>query len=110
MYPFRFSKASDEASALRAAASGARYIAGGTTLVDLMRETVERPAAVVDINALPYRDIDLQPSRLRIGSLVRMSEVAAHPGVRAAVPGDRTGTGTVGVRADRATWHRSAAT
>jgi xanthine dehydrogenase YagS FAD-binding subunit len=59
VFPFRFSKAADEAAALAAAASGARYIAGGTTLIDLMRETVERPAAVVDINALPYRDIDL---------------------------------------------------
>ena len=71
---------------MAAAASGARYVAGGTTLVDLMRETVERPAAVVDINALPYRDIDLQPSTLRVGSLVRMSELAAHPGVRGQFP------------------------
>ncbi len=86
MFPFRFSKAADEASALAAAASGARYIAGGTTLIDLMRETVERPADVVDINALPYRDIDLQPSRLRIGALVRMSELAAHSGVRGQFP------------------------
>lgn len=86
MYPFRFSKAADEASALHAAGSGARYIAGGTTLVDLMRETVERPDALVDINALPYRDIDLQPSKLRIGSLVRMSDLAAHPGVRRQFP------------------------
>jgi xanthine dehydrogenase YagS FAD-binding subunit len=86
VFPFRFSKASDEASALAAAASGARFIAGGTTLIDLMRETVERPAAVVDINALPYRDIDLQPARLRVGSLVRMSELAAHPAVRRQFP------------------------
>jgi xanthine dehydrogenase YagS FAD-binding subunit len=86
MFPFRFTKASDEASALAAAASGGRYVAGGTTLIDLMRETVERPTAVVDINALPYRDIDLQPSRLRIGSLVRMSELAAHQGVRSQFP------------------------
>ena len=86
MFPFQFSRASDEAAALAAAASGARYIAGGTTLIDLMRETVERPAAVVDMNALPYRDIDLQPSTLRVGSLVRMSELAAHPGVRGQFP------------------------
>jgi xanthine dehydrogenase YagS FAD-binding subunit len=86
MFPFQFSKASDEASALAAATAGARYIAGGTTLIDLMRETVERPAAVVDINALPYRDIDLQSSRLRVGSLVRMSDLAAHPGVRGQFP------------------------
>lgn len=86
MYPFRFSKVADEDAALSAAQSGARYIAGGTTLVDLMRITVERPDAVVDINALPYGDIDLQPARLRVGSLVRMSELAAHPGVREQFP------------------------
>ncbi len=86
MFPFRFSKASDEAAALAAAASGARYVAGGTTLIDLMRETVERPTAVVDINALPYKNIDLQRSTLRVGSLVRMSELAAHPGVRGQFP------------------------
>ncbi|MFE5703489.1 FAD binding domain-containing protein [Rhodococcus koreensis] len=86
MFPFRFSKASDEQTALSAAASGARYVAGGTTLVDLMRETVERPEAVVDINALPYRDIDVQPGRLRVGSLVRMAEIAAHPEVREQFP------------------------
>jgi len=86
VFPFEFSKARDEESALTAAATGARYIAGGTTLVDLMRETVERPSAVVDINALPYRDIDLQPSKLRVGALVRMSDLAAHPGVRQQFP------------------------
>jgi len=86
VFPFQFTKAPDEASALAAAASGARYIAGGTTLVDLMRETVERPAAVVDINALPYREIDLQATRLRVGSLVRMSELATHQGVRSQFP------------------------
>lgn len=86
MLPFRYAKAADEKSALDAGASGARYIAGGTTLVDLMRETVEQPDSVVDINALPYKDIDLQADALRIGSLVRMSELAAHPDVRQRIP------------------------
>jgi xanthine dehydrogenase YagS FAD-binding subunit len=86
MFPFEFRWAADESAALEAGASGARYIAGGTTLVDLMRETVERPEAIVDINGLPYRDIDLNSTRLRIGSLVRMSELAAHPGVRQQFP------------------------
>lgn len=86
MYPFTFTKAADEADALRAGAAGGRYVAGGTTLVDLMKETVERPSAVVDINALPYRDVDLGPDRLRVGALVRMSELAAHAGVRAQFP------------------------
>ncbi|MCV7278926.1 xanthine dehydrogenase family protein subunit M [Mycolicibacterium flavescens] len=86
MYPFSFTTAVDEHAALAAGRSGARYIAGGTTLIDLMRETVERPGSVVDINALPYRDIDLQPDRLRIGALVRMAELAAHPAVRSEFP------------------------
>jgi xanthine dehydrogenase YagS FAD-binding subunit len=86
MYPFTFTTATDEDAALAAGASGSRYIAGGTTLVDLMRETVERPEAVVDINALPYRSIELGPSRLRVGSLTRMSELAAHPDVRRQFP------------------------
>ena len=86
MFPFRYTKAADEQSALRAAAAGARYIAGGTTLVDLMRETVERPDALVDINALPYTSIDVQPGKIYVGSLVRMSDLAAHPVVRQQVP------------------------
>jgi xanthine dehydrogenase YagS FAD-binding subunit len=86
VFPFRFIKAADERSALAAARSGAVCIAGGTTLVDLMRETVMRPTTVVDINVLPYRSIDLQPSKLRIGALVRMSELAAHPAVSREFP------------------------
>ncbi|WP_319453370.1 MULTISPECIES: xanthine dehydrogenase family protein subunit M [unclassified Mycobacterium] len=86
MFPFSFTKATDEVSALEAGASGARYIAGGTTLIDLMRETVERPQSVVDINALPYGQIELQRDVLRVGALVRMSDLAAHPGVREQFP------------------------
>lgn len=86
MHPFTFTKAADERSALNAAGSGGRYVAGGTTLVDLMRETVERPESLVDINALPYRAIDVTRNGLRIGALVRMSELAAHPVVRTEYP------------------------
>ncbi|GAA2683422.1 xanthine dehydrogenase family protein subunit M [Streptomyces lunalinharesii] len=81
MYPFTFTKARTERAALAAGARGGRYVAGGTTLVDLMRETVERPTEVVDITALPYRDIAASPSGLRIGALARMAELAAHPTV-----------------------------
>jgi hypothetical protein len=58
VFPFRYAKAVDEQSALRAGAAGARYIAGDTTLVDLMRESVERPDLLVDFNSLPYTSID----------------------------------------------------
>jgi xanthine dehydrogenase YagS FAD-binding subunit len=86
MLPFQFDTATDESTALDAGADGARYLAGGTTLVDLMRQTVERPERVIDINGLPYRDIDLNSTRLRVGALVRMSELAANPQVRLQFP------------------------
>jgi xanthine dehydrogenase YagS FAD-binding subunit len=86
MFPFSFTRANDERAALSAGAAGGRYIAGGTTLVDLMRETVERPASVVDINALPYREIQFGPTGLRVGALVRMTDLAAHPQVRTEFP------------------------
>jgi xanthine dehydrogenase YagS FAD-binding subunit len=86
VHPFAFSRVSTTAAALNAGAGNGRYIAGGTTLVDLMRETVERPAHVVDINALPYKDITVTRQGLHVGSLVRMSELAAHPEVRVTYP------------------------
>ncbi|MDT7601100.1 MAG: xanthine dehydrogenase YagS FAD-binding subunit, partial [Pseudonocardiales bacterium] len=86
MFPFTFTKAADEPAALAEGANGGRYIAGGTTLIDLMRETVERPPTVIDINALPYRDIDLNPQRLRFGALVRMTDLATDPRVRTQFP------------------------
>jgi xanthine dehydrogenase YagS FAD-binding subunit len=86
MIPFQFDRATDESAALEAGAQGARYLAGGTTLVDLMRQTVEHPERVIDINGLPYRGIDLNSTRLRVGALVRMSELAANLDVRQRFP------------------------
>ncbi|GGK85132.1 FAD binding domain-containing protein [Streptomyces flaveus] len=87
MYPFTYTKAADTREALNAGRGGGRYIAGGTTLVDLMRETVERPETLVDISALPLREITVTKSGgLRIGALVSMTEAAAHRGVRALYP------------------------
>src|SRR4051812_41807333 len=87
MYPFAYAKPTDIRSALAAGARGGRYIAGGTTLVDLMRETVERPGTLVDISGLPLRDVQVTArGGLRIGALALMSDVAAHPWVRTACP------------------------
>ncbi|MBW0104990.1 xanthine dehydrogenase family protein subunit M [Pseudonocardia sp. KRD291] len=63
-----------------ALASPGAFLAGGTTLVDLMKLDVMTPHRVLDINALPLRGIDTQDG-LRIGALERMSDVAAHPGI-----------------------------
>lgn len=56
----------------------ASYLAGGTTLVDLMKLEVMTPAHVVDINSLPLRGIHCAPQGLRIGALERMADVAVH--------------------------------
>ncbi|TDO51695.1 xanthine dehydrogenase YagS FAD-binding subunit [Kribbella sp. VKM Ac-2527] len=87
MYPFSYTKVADLDDALAAGRRGGRYIAGGTTLVDLMRETVERPGTLVDISDLPLRRISATPQGgLRIGALVSMAEAAAHPALRTAYP------------------------
>ncbi|MGI3223336.1 FAD binding domain-containing protein [Streptomyces sp. GTA36] len=87
MYPFSFTKAANTREALNAGRSGGRYIAGGTTLVDLMRETVERPETLVDISDLPLREVSVtERGGLRVGALVSMAEAAAHPKVRALYP------------------------
>ncbi|GAA4709259.1 xanthine dehydrogenase family protein subunit M [Pseudonocardia yuanmonensis] len=63
-----------------ALAGAGTYLAGGTTLVDLMKLDVLTPRHVQDINALPLRGIDTTDG-LRLGALERMSDVARHPGV-----------------------------
>jgi xanthine dehydrogenase YagS FAD-binding subunit len=86
MLPFQFYRAPNDAAAIEAAASGARFLAGGTTLVDLMREHVEQPTALVDINRLAHRRIQITPDGLEIGALARMSDVAADRAVAATYP------------------------
>ncbi len=86
MLPFTLEKAGSTEAAITAAASGARYIAGGTTLVDLMREEVERPERLVDINRLPLGGIKLDGEDIVIGALARMAEVAADANVQRLQP------------------------
>jgi xanthine dehydrogenase YagS FAD-binding subunit len=79
MIPFTVQRANDEREAVAQAQAGGRYIAGGTTLVDLMREEVERPGKLIDINAIPLNYLRVEQGELVIGALSRMSDVAAHP-------------------------------
>ncbi len=61
----------------------ARFIAGGTNLLDLMKLQIETPATLVDVNRLPLSQVeDTTDGGLRIGALVRNSDLAAHPRVR----------------------------
>src|SRR3546814_19221682 len=79
--PFNYERAHAPADAARIVAStpGARFIAGGTNLLDLMKLQIETPAHLVDINGLDFDKIEDTPDGgLRIGALVRNSDLAAH--------------------------------
>jgi xanthine dehydrogenase YagS FAD-binding subunit len=79
---FTFTRAGSLAEALREAGTQAKPVAGGTTLIDLMKLDVERPAKVVDINHVGLAEITRLPDGgLQIGALVRNSDVAHHADV-----------------------------
>ena len=88
--PFHYVRASDTPSAIRALAEQAgpaRFLAGGTNLIDLMREGIERPRAIVDISRLPLAAIDQLPDGgVRIGAMVRNSHLAADRTIRERYP------------------------
>lgn len=86
MRPFDYRRAEEVAGAARLAHRGARVIAGGTNLLDLMKLEVETPAALVDINRLPLRGIEEVDGGLRVGALVTNSECAADMRVRRDYP------------------------
>jgi xanthine dehydrogenase YagS FAD-binding subunit len=88
MLPFSYRKirALDELQHL-SIGPDVRFLAGGTTLVDLMRQQIERPMRVIDINALPLAEIArARDGGVRIGALVRMSRLAADPMIVAEYP------------------------
>lgn len=87
MQPFEYTRPTDLSEALAAGGDDARYLAGGTNLVDLMKGGVEAPRRVVDINRLPLAAIEPLPDGgLRIGALVRNADCAADPAVRSRYP------------------------
>ncbi|GAB2837273.1 FAD binding domain-containing protein [Lentzea nigeriaca] len=81
MRPFELTAPATVDAAL---ATRGTFLAGGTTLVDLMKLNVLTPQHVLDINELPLRGIDTSDG-LRVGALERMADVAAHPGVYPAI-------------------------
>jgi xanthine dehydrogenase YagS FAD-binding subunit len=89
MKPFAYSTASDTRSALELISHHAngRFLGGGTNLVDLMRENIEQPDALVDVTRLPSNRIEqLADGGLAIGAAVTNTAVAHHPLVRARYP------------------------
>ena len=87
MKDFGYLAAPDVATAVREIRPGAKFLGGGTNLVDLMREGIETPDTVIDISGLPLTGIDELPDgTVRIGALVRNSDLAAHPVLRTRFP------------------------
>ena len=96
MVPFAYARAPSLIAATGSAARhrsdgahepGADFFAGGTDMMQLMGEHLRNPDRVIDISGLPGLDrIEPKPGSLRLGALVRMSDVAAHPAVRAECP------------------------
>ncbi len=87
MIEFSYSRADDADDAVRRAAGGqGRYLGGGTNLVDLMRETVERPTALVDVTGLSRAIAPTAEGGLMIGAAARNTAVAEHEAVRSGYP------------------------
>jgi xanthine dehydrogenase YagS FAD-binding subunit len=89
MKAFAYSRADDVEAAIRLVSgnSHAKFLGGGTNLVDLMREEIEQPAHLVDVTRLPLAHIEERPDGgVRIGALVRNSHLAANRLIRARYP------------------------
>ncbi len=89
MINFQYARANDVADAVRqiAADPTAKFIAGGTNLIDLMKEDVERPTRLIDITRLPLKTVEETPDGgLRIGALVPNADLAYHPVVEKRYP------------------------
>jgi xanthine dehydrogenase YagS FAD-binding subunit len=91
MHTFEFIRPADQATAIATAAQAktaqqgadVRFVAGGTTLIDVMKLNVETPGRVLDINRLPLDKIETTPDGgLKIGATVRNSDLAYHPTVQ----------------------------
>jgi xanthine dehydrogenase YagS FAD-binding subunit len=89
MINFQYSRAADIADAVRQIASDptAKFIAGGTNLIDLMKDDVERPSRLIDISRLPLKTVEeTAAGGLRIGALVPNSDLAYHPKIAQRYP------------------------
>ena len=87
MQAFHLSQPTSLDTALAAAnARDAKFIAGGTDLMQLLKDNVESPAQLVDLEHVGLSRVEIDASGLRLGAMARMSDVAAHPEVRAQWP------------------------
>jgi xanthine dehydrogenase YagS FAD-binding subunit len=88
MRPFKYVRATDAAGAARAVAANphAKFLAGGTNILDLMKEDVERPNELVDLTRLKLAEIKAAGGGVSIGALAKNTDTANHPLVRRNYP------------------------
>ncbi|WP_434679572.1 xanthine dehydrogenase family protein subunit M [Pseudomonas sp. R1-18] len=87
MNPFAYSKPADVSAAIHLTGPATRFIAGGTNLLDLMKENVARPEHLIDITGLPLKDVtETAGGGLLIGALVSNADLAWHPLVEQRYP------------------------
>ena len=87
MNPFQYSKPADVHEAVHMSSAASRYIAGGTNLLDLMKENISRPEHLIDITGLPLQGVEETASGgVMIGALVSNADLAWHPVIEARYP------------------------
>ncbi|WP_342653621.1 xanthine dehydrogenase family protein subunit M [Pseudomonas sp. F3-2] len=80
MNPFSYSKPEDVSQAINLAGPASRFIAGGTNLLDLMKENIARPEHLIDITGLPLKEVrETASGGVMIGALVSNADLAWHP-------------------------------
>ncbi len=101
MNPFQYQRANDVAGAIQRIAPGGKFLAGGTNLVDLMKNGVEKPAMLIDLNRIALGTIEELPDGgVRLGATARNSDTANHP----------AGTATVSAASEGDSFRRFSAT
>ncbi len=88
MRPFKYVRVSDPGSAVTSASHDpkSRFLAGGTNLLDLMKEDVERPTELIDVTRLELKHISETPTGVSIGALAKNADTANHPLIRRNYP------------------------
>ncbi|HSK74230.1 MAG TPA: xanthine dehydrogenase family protein subunit M [Pyrinomonadaceae bacterium] len=88
MRPFKYSRAADAGNAVKqvSANNQAKFLAGGTNLLDLMKEDVERPNELVDVTRLNFTQIKTTNGGVSIGALAKNTDTANHPLIRQNYP------------------------
>lgn len=86
MKPFAYLRATETSTAIESASNQTKFIAGGTNLLDLMKEGIEQPESLIDITRIQLAQIQSTPNGVRIGALAKNSDTANNAEIRTRYP------------------------